>query len=276
MRANDVQRVICYSMKYMLRYIYPGVIIASVVFLILLGVGYFSGYRIGPGITLVKTHTLTITNLPNGATVFTDYATRGTTSTSTMKVSLVPGTHTVLISANDYWPFSTIVTVPENANATVRVFMVPKTVAGTILHGKEASAAKKLVAKQTLPTAKDPLIMGNGCALISVTAMRQIIATPTTTPSCTPPPFLCIDSNGKCATTIIFSPTQKPTDVLPYPGRQDALLISIGKTIYAFSLDPRNQPHGVPVLSGISPRMALTAKGTVVVVDQSTAYQLTL
>ncbi|HQU08073.1 MAG: hypothetical protein B7X04_03610 [Parcubacteria group bacterium 21-54-25] len=258
----------------MQRYLFPGVIITSVALVVLLGVGYMMGYRLGPGITLVKTHTLTITDLPVNATVFTDYTSRGTTATSTMTANLIPGTHTLLASATGYWPWSTIVTVPDNKNVVANAFLVPKITNGTLLSGSAAQAARTLVAHQTLPTAAHPLLMADGCALVSVTDINQIVAVPTTTPSCTPPPYLCI--GGTCATTVILSPVAQPTAVVPYPGRQDALLIGIDKTIYALSLDPRSPRTFAPILRGIAPRIAVQPDGTVVVVDQSTVYQLTL
>ena len=254
--------------------LFLGVILASAVFVLLLGGGYLMGYRVGPGITLVKTHLLTITNLPRGASVFTDYAPRGTSEASTMHITLVPGQHTVLISAKGYWPWDHVVTVPNNTNATVHALMVPKVTSGTLLSGAKAKAARERVAAQTLPSATKPLVLENGCALISLTDTNQIIATPTTTPSCTPPPFLCV--GGTCAPTVILSPVKKPTTIVPYPHREDALLIAIGKTVYALSLDPRTPRTFAPVLKGIAPQLTTEQNGTVVVVDKSAAYRLAL
>ncbi len=255
------------------RYLFWGIVSLSVVFLLALGTGYALGYRIGPGITLVKVRSLTITHLVPGATVFIDRSSRGTAATSTMTLALVPGHHAVLISAPNTWPFSTIVTIPENKNATLAAFLIPHTPNGTLLEGPAAKTARAAVAHTALPTITHPLVMENGCALVSVNTANQIIAAPTTTPACTPPPFLCLDNS--CAPTIVFSPKEKPTAVLPYPGRQDALLVGIGKVIYALSLDPRSPQTFAPLLQGISPRIATDTQGTVVV-DQSAAYKLTL
>lgn len=243
--------------------------------LLLISVGtlYAQGYRIGPNISLVKTRTLTITDLPKGASIFVDYAPRGESNGSTMQIALVPGTHTLLVSAQNYSPWAKIVTLPENTNGTVRALMVPKALSGTLLSGAAAKKAREIIAHATLPTKKDPLVLAGGCALVSVSA-NEIIATPVTTATCTPPPYFCVKSS--CAQTIILSPKQTLSALVTYPHRHDALVALIGKNIYAFSLDPRAPRTFVSILHGIAPKMGVRADGTVVVADQSSVYTLSL
>lgn len=258
----------------MQRYIFWGVIILSTVFISLLGIGYMTGYRLGPGITLVRVHELHITNLPVGANVFTDYASRGFSATTTMNIVLVPGAHDVIVSKKGFWPWRTIATIPEDKDATVRALLIPKIVTGTLLQGTEAKVAGALAKETTRPSVQNPLVLENGCALVSVSDTNKIIATPVTTSTCTPPRFLCVGNT--CAPTVIFSPVSKPTSVVSYPGRKDALLVGIGKIVYALSIDPRNPRTFAPILHGIAPRLVVMPSGMVVVVDQSAVYQLAL
>ncbi|HFC10888.1 MAG TPA: hypothetical protein ENJ75_01695 [Candidatus Kaiserbacteria bacterium] len=238
-------------------------------------IGYNAGYRIGPNISLVKTRSLTITNLPEHSHIFTDYAPRGESIKSTLSIPLVPGTHMVLVTSQNYFPWTTLVTIPDNKNIKVRALLVPKAVSGTLLKGSEAKTALSYIENQTLPTIDKPLTLANGCALVSLSKdKRTIIATPTTTPSCTPPVYLC--ASGTCAPTIIYSPKIPPTAILAYPKHTDAFLVLVGKNLYALSLDPRSPRTFARVLHGISPKVASEKDGTVVVSDQSSVYTISL
>lgn len=243
--------------------------------LLVISVGtlYAQGYRIGPNISLVKTRTLTITDLPKGASIFADYTPRGKSNGSIVHIELVPGDHTLIISAPNYSPWTKIVTVPEDTSSTVQALMVPKALSGTLLSGTAAKEARKLVVSATLPSSKKPLVLAGGCALVSVSD-NKIIAAPVTTATCVPPPYFCV--NDSCAKTIILSPTHKILALVAYPRHSDALIALIGKDIYAFSLDPRAPRTFVSVLHGIAPKMAIRPDGTVIVTDQSSVYTLSL
>lgn len=249
------------------------VITLSLLVVISVGTLYAQGYRIGPNISLVKTRTLTITDLPKGASIFVDYTPRGKSNGDTAHIELVPGNHTLLVSAQNYSPWTKIFTMSEDTNSTVRALMVPKALSGTLLSGSAAQKARKIIAKAILPSNKKPLLLAGGCALVSVLD-NKIIATPTTTPTCAPPPYFCV--NNSCAKTIILSPSHKILSLVAYPNRGDALIALIGKNIYAFSLDPRAPRTFVSILHGISPRMAIRSDGVVVVEDQSSVYTLSL
>ncbi len=251
------------------------IIVLSILITSVASIGYVNGYRIGPNITLIKTHTLTITDIPVGAYVFADYAPRGKSSGNTFSIPLVPGTHMILVTAKNYSPWTSLVTVPDDTDTKVQALTVPKDVSGDLLSGDSARKAREIIAKEKLPSLTQPLILDEGCVLISVnTENNDIIATPTTTPECAPPKYFCI--NGTCATTVIYSPKIAPVSVIAYPKRQDALIMLIGKNLYAISLDPRNPRTLSLILHGIAPHVATLPNGDVVVSDQSSVYTLNL
>ena len=251
------------------------VIVLAIILTVSVGIGYAAGYRIGPNITLVKTRTLTITDLPAGASVFADYAPRGESAGGPFSMAIVPGAHTILVSAPNYSPWASIVQVPEGADATVQALVVPKAVSGTLLSGTPADEARALIKDAVLPTEEHPLVLAHGCALVSLAQDgKTLIAAPTTPPACAPPPYLCV--NGSCAKTVVYSAAASPSAIVAYPGRQDALLMQIGQNIFALSLDPRDPRTFVSVLHGIAPHMAARPDGTVVVSDQSSVYTLDL
>jgi len=256
-----------------MKYWWPIIILFSIL-VISVGTLYATGYRIGPNISLVKTHTLTITDIPKGASIFADYVLRSKSTRNTASISLVPGMHTILVSAQNYSPWASLVAVPESTNVTVRAIMIPKAVSGTLLSGSAARKARAFIKRTVLPTIKNPLVLAGGCALVSVSANYEIIATPTTTPTCTPPPYFCIDNT--CTKTVVFPPEAKLSALVTYPNRNDALLAVIGKNIFAISLDPRAPRTFVSILHGIAPHMAQLPDGAVVVYDQSAVYSLSL
>ncbi len=256
------------------RLLFNYVIAASVLFLLLLTGMYMSGYRIGPGLVLTKEQQIIITNLPNNAQVFLDYAPRGIAHNHTLTLSLVPGNHTILASAKTYWPWKHFIVVPENKSITVRAFLIPQVPKGIILTSIKKDNAEKKIDATVLPNNTHPLNFINKC--ISLTVSRnQIIATPIEkSSSCTPPSYLCIDNT--CKPTVVFSSAQKISGVIPYPGRNDAIIISIGKNIYALSIDPRSPRTFAPLLKGIAPKIASGENETLLVRDEKTVYQLTL
>ncbi len=251
-------------------------LVISLFSILVISVGslYAAGYRIGPNISLVKTYTLTITDIPKDSSVFADYAPRGKSIENFMTINLMPGNHTILVSSKNYSPWAGLVTIPSNANATVRALLIPKSISGTLLTGVSAKKARLAISKSKLPTIGKPLSLSGGCALVYVSSSNEIVARPVTTQTCTPPPFLCIDNS--CAKTVIFPKTKKLTSLLVFPNRKDALLAIIGQNIFAISLDPRAPRTFVSVLHGIAPKMNTLSDGTVVVSDQSSVYTLSL
>ncbi len=256
------------------RLLFRYTIIISGLFLLILFVGYTSGYRLGPGLVLTKEQQVILTGIPNDASVFSDYALDKNIRNNTIIISLVPGNHTLLVSAKGYWPWKYMVTVPENKSVTVRAFLIPRIPKGKILSGTErATAEKKLKASVSLNNNKR-LLLADACMSLSV-SNNQIIATPLSgSVSCTPPPYLCL--NNTCAPTIIFSSRNKIIQFMTYPGRNDAILLEIGNTVYALSIDPRSPRTFAPLLKGIKPVIAPGKNNTLLVQDEKTVYQLTL
>ena len=249
-------------------------IIISGLFLLLLFGAYASGYRLGPGLVLTKERQVTIIGIPNNASVFSDYALHKNIKDNRIVISLIPGNHTLLVSAKGYWPWKYMVTIPENKSITIHAFLIPQIPKGKILNGLEKVSAKKKIKEYVSLNTSKPLLFTDTCTSLSV-SNNQVIATPlSNSPSCTPPPYLCIDNT--CVPTIIFSSSKKISQLMAYPGREDAILIEIGNTVYALSIDPRSPRTFAPLLKGIHPIIAAGKGNTLLVQDEKTVYQLTL
>jgi hypothetical protein len=236
------------------------------------GVAYVAGFRISTGFTLVRVGTLEIGGLPRDATVYVDYGQRGTSSTGVMRIPLVPGNHTIIVSENGANPWETIASVATNQTTTVNPILIPVKPGIAPLSADDAKAASAAFAAARVPSAMNPLDIG--CSLITVDSNRIIASAATSTPNCTTPAYLC--AAGSCAPTIVYSPIAAVRAVAAYPGRTDAILVVAGDTLYALGLDPRTPQAFAPLLSAPGVMMAALPNGSVVVRNASGTYGLSL
>ncbi|MDR3548518.1 MAG: PEGA domain-containing protein [Candidatus Pacebacteria bacterium] len=248
------------------------------VFLLIIVIGtaaYLLGYRVGPGITLARVGNLDVTNLPKGATIYVDQVSRGTTAAAGDKnVELVGGNHTIIVSVTGDYPWNDLVSITSGKTTKVNPILITMQPDATALTGDAKTAAIARVASTTLPTESAPLTLANGCAHVYV-SNNQVIADPVTNSGCTPPPYLCVNKAG-CASTIIFSPVVKLSAVLPYPGRQDAILVAFNNVLYALALDPRSPQYFAPVLTATQPQFGTLSDGTVIVENGSSVFSIKL
>lgn len=238
----------------------------------LLCAGYALGFRPGPGLTLVRTGTLVLASLPAGATAYADESKRGTADAKgQLRLSLVPGDHSILVDAPGDYPWDEIVTIPTHAAVQVAPLLVSKRTQTTSFTSDERPKAQALVAKASLPTAAAPLALEKGCALVRVVDNR-ILANAVTAPGCTPSAYLC--TGGSCADTVIFSPVAPLRSVLPYPGRQDALIVAYGDTLAVLELNPLSPQYFAPILRGLAPAAASWDARTLAVTDDGRTFKI--
>jgi hypothetical protein len=243
------------------------------VFIVLIA-GYSAGYRFGPGVSLNRIGTLTLTNLPAGAPIYIDNVLiRTTTATSSPKIELGRGSHSVIVGVPNDYPWNTLTTITSGKNTVVNPILIPERPNAIALTGNEKSIAIAAIASTTLPIIGKPLHLAGGCADVYV-SNNQIIADPVTSTGCTPPPYLC--TNNSCGSTIIMSPNTPLGGVFAYPGRQDALILKLGLVIYAISLDPRNPQYFAPILTGTNPVPGTLSDGTLVVNNNGAVYKVKL
>ena len=247
--------------------------VIAVVAVIAVGVAvYVSGLRIGPGLTIARLGTLELTQVPAGAQVFIDYGLRGVTKGDTFEAALMPGTHSVIVSTQDSYPWEEIVTIGSNAATKVDPVIVRKTVPRARLTDATRATALDAIASTTLPAIGNPLSMD--CALVYVDANRVIAESATTTPGCTPLPYAC--TNGTCSPTIVYAPASPIKAVLPYPDHQDAIVVQVGDHLYALEIDPRAPQFFAPLYDGIQLSAGAEKGGEIVVKDDGLVYALGL
>jgi hypothetical protein len=241
-------------------------------FLLVIIVGYMTGFRPGPGLTVVRVGTLIVTDLPKGSSVYVDQAPRGTTSQAqSLSVDLVPGTHTIIVDVPNEEPWEKIVTITSSKSTTVSPILVPKTPDPKKVTGSEATNAALLISRTKLPNDSTPLHMD--CADVFASDNRVIVQAATTTPGCVSPEYLCTE--GSCAPTIVFAPTATLHSVIPFPDRTDALIVAAGDWVYAIGLDPRSPQYFAPILHGNSPLVAPASSTMFYISDLGHLYSIT-
>jgi hypothetical protein len=249
----------------------PPLLVALVLILILVG-AYGLGYRVGPGLTLMKIGTVVLTDLPIGASVYVNQAFHKTATESLMRVSLLPGAQNFLIGTEDYYPWNELVTVPSGSDIAVKPIFIAKSAKETMLHDLDRERGELLLSQMELPTKESPLKVAGGCVAISMQG-SQLIAEATTTEGCTPPPYMC--SDGTCEPVLLFTPHEALRAVIPFPGRDDTVIITLGKTIYALEVDPREPRFFAPILREHLPNIAPWSENAIVIEEAGAVFTVT-
>lgn len=236
----------------------------------LFGIAFAFGFRPGPGLTFVRTGTLVL-NLPAGATVYADETRRATGQGKNVRIALVPGNHSIIVDVPGDNPWNDIVTIEPHADTTIHPLFVPvKPVATVTTPTAEATAQ---LAAYKLPTESAPIVLQDGCTAVSVLKNR-VVASVATSTCATPPAYLCV--GGTCATTVVFAPVAPLRSVIPYPGREDALVVSYGDTIAVIELNPLKPQFFAPLVRGTAPMVIPYSDTSILVRDTGRTFSISL
>ncbi len=248
-------------------------LIAIVVIVTAIVLFFLTGFRIGPGASIVRVGTLVLEDVPAGASVYVDEAYSRTSGGGLVRIGMLPGNHVVIVSVEGAQPWNELITIASDAETIARPIIIPVKVTVAPIPAEDTAKAAADVSKTKLPTLQAPLTLAGGCALVYVSG-KNIVAEASTTPTCTPPPYLCVEEG--CGPTAVMTPVENINSVLPYPGRDDVLVISVGQTLFVLELDPRAPQFFAPLLRGTNPRAASWSDGSVVVYSDQKLYVVNL
>lgn len=234
---------------------------------------FLTGFRIGPGVSIVRVGTLVLEEVPAGASVYVDEAYNRVSAGGVVRIDMLPGSHVVIVSASGAQPWNELITIVSDTETIARPVIVPVKVTVASIPAEDTAKAAAVVSKTKLPTLQAPLTLAGGCALVYVSG-KNIVAEASTTATCTPPPYLCVEAG--CSPTAIMTPVEKINAVMPYPGRDDVLVISVGQTLFVLELDPRAPQFFAPLLRGTNPRAAPWSDSSVVVYSDQKLYLVNL
>lgn len=236
--------------------------------------GYVNGYRFGPYGLPVKAGTLIVTDVPPQTTVYLDNIRRHYVEASSTSMFVTGTTHSVIVDADGYQPWNELVTIPEGATLTLHPLLVRQQILEKKVEGADIAPAWQAIWKTVLPTKETPLTTPDGCVNV-YTLGNRIVAEAVQSDACVPPPYLCTPDAG-CAPVIVFEPVETIRDVLVYPGRSDALLVSSGNKVYVLEIDPRDPRFFAPLVRGESIRVAPWGERSIVVSDGALLREIEL
>lgn len=236
-------------------------LLAIIVVIATIIVFHLLGYRIGPGVSIVRVGTLVLDGLPAGASIYVDEVYNRKTAGGEARISMLPGNHTLAVSQDGDYPWYEVVTIVSDTETLETPVFVHNKSEVRKLAGDEVAGASKLVSAAKLPTLGAPLSMEKGCANVYVAGNRIIAEAGT---DCTPPPYLCSE-DGTCGPTVVFAPVEPLNTLLAYPGRDDMMIVSVGHSLFVLELDPRTPQFFAPILKGDKPRAATLPDGSLIV-----------
>lgn len=249
-----------------------------ILFLVLtigLCVGYMFGYRLDQG-GITRAGTLEITGVPVGSSLYIDAARVIPVTGPKTSLSLTPGTHSIIVQTQKYLPWNEIFTITQATTTHLVPILLTEKPRGKALAGAEASAALERIRMSTIPTEQAPLIVADGCARVYLSGTHIVSERATTTPCTNPPPYLCNADTDTCAPVIVYSPKGPIRSIIPFPGRQDALVVSAGNLVYVVELDPRAPQYFSTIFKGPTIGVIPGASSTVIVSNGTQVVEVSL
>ncbi len=247
---------------------------------------YSSGYSLDEAFTLSGRGGIYVYVEQTGAKVYLGNELKDTTGLFNHEVlekNLRPDTYTVLVSHEDYWPWTKFVEV-KGAEVSVRSpLLVPKIMAfkeivkmGTVSGGSGATSSSTPRPTTSPAYTAAQALFGNSVASTTLTSkdMKLWVANNTVHAAWLGseegrPYYFCINKSAPCPEDIeIFTGTAPIRALDFYPNRDDALLLTMGDSVSAIEIDPTPYHNSYPVFRGTKPEVRIS-RGAVYIKDGS-------
>jgi len=245
-------------------------IAATLVIAFILLIAYASGYRIS-GFMIVKTGQLEIHVPYKNSSITIDSKHAGLTHEDNeifVLKNLRPGTHTVLISEGERYPWITRVNTPYNTVQKIYPFNIKISSNSTIVETTDPTYATKVkeIRATTLPTSSNPVFSDD--KTIGAYVDGDSIKAEWQSTADSAPALFC--ENTTCTRTIEIAPLAKEIYGLTfYPGRNDVIILATEGGIYALEIASHDNQNFQPIVLGQTPRMQLDGN-TLFVLEKNT------
>lgn len=223
---------------------------------------YSSGYRLGPNWTFNKTGGLYVASPISGAQIFVNDKLEKETNIvqSGLYLSgLRPGTYSVLIAKEGYWPWSKKMEVKSQIVAEARALLLPKEVDGEIVKRENFSPLQKTEYDDIYNMIKETKKLSS----TSTTTIERLISQERQKLWWNPKENkIWIEWSGEESSrpyyleankNLVFkSPAQiKNADF--YPGRKDTIIVAYQNAVFAIEIDKRGGQAKQPIYKGKDP-----------------------
>ncbi len=238
------------------KYIWILLIIVAIFSSIIL---YFLGYRFKDNYTLGKSGTLTI-DIPLPLTsVFIDNSDKIVTSkdNETISLTLSPKTHSVIVSREGYFPWTKDFVIPSKGNVALHPIFISQNATGQIITTKDPEywSLRSKIIRDRVPNIKSPILSEDKSTSLWTDDNAIMIK----------------NQNG---TAKVIQPDDAINNVSFYKNRNDAVIFSIGNTIYAIETDTSSQQNFMPIYRGTNPLFIKTEPTFIYVLDGETLMQV--
>ena len=208
----------------------------------------------------------------HGSIVFLDNKIAGTSNVDKQTITLKrvsPGDHSVIVSLQGYYPLGKNLEVKKGNTLKLKPFSINKAVdsSSVITNFTETQLDKinKLLKTSTL----NKKISFSGDGNVEIKKDKNKIFATWLGDKSSIPDFLC--DNNECAeTTLVFkSDIGNVSSIDFYPGRDDVVIFSVGKNIYAIEIDKKGTQNFQPIYAGESPKFVVSEENSTLFVDDA-------
>lgn len=236
---------------------------------------FINGYRVGPGGIPVKAGVITFNDLPAGTVIYLDAIKEHVIEDANATFYVLPNTHSVIVDAEGFQPWHELVSISSGEERTLAPIFVSRLIVKKEIAAEDQTRAYQALYAPNLPTAQQPLSLSEGCMQV-YTSQNRILATSSDDAACATPEFMCAEGTEACTPTVVMEPTEPLRNVIAYPGRDDALIVASGSTVYVLEIDPREPRFFAPLTKGTGIRVAPWSETSIIVSDEQGPRELSL
>lgn len=237
----------------------------AIVFVILLVIifsifGYQKGYRIKNNFGIGKVGTVYIeTRFPN-TSIFIDESRQIATSeeNETVEIAFSPRRHSVIVSAEGFYPWKKDFTVPSGGELTLRPVFIAQSPSGLIITkiDPEYTKIRNSIIKSIVPSKEIPKISEDKTTLLWLEDNAVMIELESENSSTTPK-----------VSKIVIQPDTVVKNVDFYKDRSDVIVFSTTNAIYAIDSDSTGGQNFLPIYKGQNPNFIRNGENSIYVLD---------
>ncbi len=226
--------------------------IAILIILFAGGTLYSLGYRFTDHYTLGRLGTISLVVPLQNTSVFIDASQKITTTKDNeeVKIRVSPKTHLVIVSRPGYFPWAKKVTVPSGKKVVLRPIFITQTTTGQIItvNDPEYYKIKKQVETHLLPTKEKPDISSSGDTKLWYENGTVLAET-------------------KTGVKTVLTTDKEVRSVTFFKNRDDAVLVSVGESVFVVEVDSEDTQNILPVYKGQNPMFIQTDPNYIYIVD---------
>jgi len=237
---------------------------------ILIGIVIVSVLFISYGVwTHLRSGSIDVYIEKRGATIFLDKKKVGTSNADDQTITLKrvgSGEHSVLVYMKGYYPWEKTIRVKTGAVTPARSFFVMKDITPSYIKTKFTNAERSNLEKKFSKPTEGRKISFFGEGNVEIRKEKNKIFATWLGDTSSLPDFFC--NNIECKNSLlVFSSDKQSIGMLDfYPGRDDVVLFSLDKNIYAIEIDKKSNQNFQPVYTGTSPVFTIEKQSSMVYV----------